>query len=125
MKWFGEVFLPSFGYCNDLHISKRQAEIFERYLERVRVDRTGVRYEIKLDGKQIRYERISPYFSHNSIYLLTIKPDNTEQIKMLREKCDELYALWDKEFKAEANDKRLDWIEEQIRLIEDEIMDMY
>ena len=48
MKWFKEVFLPSFENCNGKRVSGKQGQIFEKYLDRIQKNKThrgGVQYE--------------------------------------------------------------------------------
>lgn len=54
MKWFKEVFLPSFGTCKDRRISEKQAEIFKRYMNgTISENECSDTYTDKVDGKQI------------------------------------------------------------------------
>lgn len=51
MKWFKEVFLPSFGLCKDKRITEKQACIFMKYLKSV------TEYECCTNYKGILYDK--------------------------------------------------------------------
>lgn len=53
MKWFKEVFLPSFETEKELNISEKQFRIFERYLKNEKEDGYLVTIFDVIDGKKI------------------------------------------------------------------------
>ena len=71
MKWFKEVFLPSFETGKELNITEKQFEIFERYLKHSKED--GYLYTVydEFDGMKIEAYEWSCVGKHR--YYVTIK----------------------------------------------------
>ena len=56
MKWFKEVFLPSFATGKELQISEKQFRIFERYLKGTKED--GYIYKVFGTVDEIKIEAV-------------------------------------------------------------------
>ncbi len=62
MKWFKEVFLPSFEDCKGKRVSEKQGQIFEKYLDPERHSNDNAEYFSKvINGKHIRLQRSSSF----------------------------------------------------------------
>lgn len=53
MKWFKEIFLPSFENCNDRKITEKQANIFMKYLKNVKENECSTEYSDTIDERKI------------------------------------------------------------------------
>lgn len=61
MKWFKEVFLPSFEDCKGKRVSEKQGQIFEKYLN-FDYSNDNVEYFTKvIDGKKIKLQKSSVF----------------------------------------------------------------
>ena len=118
MKWFKEIFLPSFEECNNKKITEKQAIIFKKYLNFESVKR----YSSIINGKIIILECF-PHLKWIEYYL-TIKKDNSETIKSLRNTIKYLEEDWDIAFK-ENDENKMGNIEKEINKIEKMIQRLY
>lgn len=56
MKWFKEVFLPSFEDCKGRRVSEKQGMIFEKYLDFEKEIDNAYYYSKEINGKKIRLQ---------------------------------------------------------------------
>lgn len=61
MKWFREVFLPSFEDCKGKRISEKQAEIFIKYLPDSSEFDNAFYYKGTVDERSIEVQESSAY----------------------------------------------------------------
>ena len=61
MKWFKEVFLPSFELYNGKQITEKQAQIFIKYLKDYKESDNTTYYSGNIDGKSIILQESSVY----------------------------------------------------------------
>ena len=61
MKWFKEVFLPSFEDCKGKRVSEKQGMIFEKYLDFEKGRDNAEYYSKVIDGKKIRLQKSSVF----------------------------------------------------------------
>lgn len=118
MKWFKEVFLPSFDECKNRKITEKQAQIFKKYLD----FNTVKRYSAVIDRKIIILECL-PHLKWIEYYL-TVKKDNSEIVKELRSKINQLEEEWGIALENKEEDK-LNNIENKINEIENTIQNLY
>lgn len=61
MKWFKEIFLPSFEICNGKRVTEKQGMIFEKYLD-FSHSNDNAEYFIKvIDNKKIKLQKSSAF----------------------------------------------------------------
>ena len=61
MKWFKEVFLPSFENCNGRRVSEKQGMIFEKYLDFESERDNATYYSKVVDNRKIRLQVSSAF----------------------------------------------------------------
>lgn len=123
-EWFRNIFLESFGFCENRSISEKQAEIFKRNLKEIPDKHDNAYYYCGIiANKKIKLQESSVYNGctaghaktlYRSIYSLTIKQDNTEKENQIRKEIDRLEEKFDILCDQNANDDILDEIENKI-----------
>lgn len=84
MKWFKEVFLPSFELCDGKQITEKQAQIFIKYLKDCKESDNATYYTGNIDCKSIilqessvfngsYYNKKGRHTTYRNEYYLTIK----------------------------------------------------
>lgn len=84
MKWFKEVFLPSFENCEGRRVSEKQGEIFRKYLDFSKEQYNAEYYTKEIDGKIItlqmssvfngcHYNKTGRHTDYRTEYYITIK----------------------------------------------------
>jgi hypothetical protein len=62
MKWFKEVFLPSFEDCQGKRISEKQGMIFEKYLDPENYSHDNAEYFSKIvNGRKIKLQKSATF----------------------------------------------------------------
>lgn len=61
MKWFKEVFLPSFEDCKGKRVSEKQGQIFEKYLDFDYSNDNAEYFKKVIDGKKIKLQKSSVF----------------------------------------------------------------
>lgn len=61
MKWFREIFLPSFEDCEAKRISEKQAEIFKRYLSDSSESNNAIYYKGTVSNRTIKVQESLVY----------------------------------------------------------------
>lgn len=76
MKWFKEVFLPSFAECKDRCITEKQADIFMKYLKNIKEDDCATTYSDVIEHKRITLQDSLEWAGYKTLkhkYYLTIQ----------------------------------------------------
>lgn len=127
--WFRNVFLESFGLCENKSISEKQAKIFERNLKEEPDNwkhANAFYYSGIVSGKKIRLQESSVYNGctkghtktlYRTVYSLTIKADNTEAENEIRKEIKALNEKWDDLYNQKASDEELNNLENEIDLL--------